>query len=110
MSAEPPPESSQPANADSSTTPAPRGKPMLDTEQELNAPTPLTLRLLGVICVATVLPWIGAKTLCNLRDAPARPPLDLPVDVLSKQPKDAAIELAQRAATGHFKQAAEFAK
>lgn len=80
------------------------------TEAELNAPTPLTLRLLGVIFAATFIPWVGAKAACNLRDAPRRDPLDLSAEVLARQPKGAALELQQRAATGRYREAAELAK
>lgn len=82
----------------------------LETEQALNAPSPLTLRLLGVIFAATFLPWVAAKVACNGREGPTRPPLELPAAELSKQPKDAAIELQQRAASNHFREAAELAK
>jgi len=80
------------------------------TERELNSPSPLTLRLLGVIFLATFLPWVAAKVACNVREAPLRQPPELPVDVLARQPKDAALELQQRAASGHYREAAELAK
>jgi hypothetical protein len=66
--------------------------------------------LLGVIFLATFLPWVAAKVACNVREAPARQPPELPVDVLARQPKDAALELQQRAASGHYREAAELAK
>jgi hypothetical protein len=111
MSAEPPPN----APPSGSTPPGAAIQPpfdddSLETEEKLDAPSPLALRLLGVIFAATFIPWVGAKVACNRRDAPARPPLDLPVEVLSKQPKDAALELQQRAATNHFREAAELAR
>jgi hypothetical protein len=81
-----------------------------ETELQLNSPTPLTLRLLGVIFLATFLPWVAAKIACNEREGPIRVPPTLATEILSKQPKDAAIELAQRAATGQFAAAAELAK
>lgn len=80
------------------------------TEQELNSPTPLTLRLLGVIFLATFLPWVAAKIACNVREAPPRQPPELSAEVLSKQPKEAAIELQQLAATGQYREAAEYAR
>jgi hypothetical protein len=80
------------------------------TERELNSPNPLTLGMLGVIFLATFLPWVAAKVACNVREAPPRDPPELSADVLSKQPKDAALELQQRAATGHYREAAELAK
>jgi len=113
MPAEPSPES-VPADADSPAVAAeapPATRPAVPrTEEELNSPNPLTLRLLGVIFLATFLPWVAAKVACNVREAPVRQPPELPVDVLARQPKDAALELQQRAASGHYREAAELAK
>jgi hypothetical protein len=80
------------------------------TEQELNSPSRLTVRLLGVIFLATFLPWVAAKIACNVREAPPRQPPALSAEVLSRQPKDAAIELQQLAATGNYREAAEYAR
>jgi len=106
MPAEPSTESASPvANQPVAARPAlPR------TERELNSPNPLTLRMLGVIFLGTFLPWAAAKVACNVREAPPRDPPELSVDVLSKQPKDAALELQQRAASGRYREAAELAK
>src|SRR6185436_12749174 len=113
MPAEPSPES-VPADADSPAVAAeapPATRPAVPrTEEELNSPNPLTLRLLGVIFLATFLPWVAAKVACNVREAPVRQPPELPVDVLARQPKDAALELQQRAASGEYREAAELAK
>jgi hypothetical protein len=113
MPAEPPPE--PPTEGIENPTPSPEptalgGATLPRTEQELNSPTPLTLRLLAVMFIATFLPWVGAKTACNLRDAPARPPLELPAAELAKTPKGAALELQQRAASSEYRQASELAK
>lgn len=114
MPAEPPPE--PPTEGTENTTPSPDppmalgGATLPRTEEELNSPTPLTLRLLGVVFIATFLPWVGAKLACNLRDAPPRPPLELAAAVLAKTPKGAALELQQRAASHRFREAAELAK
>ncbi|MEO8177826.1 MAG: hypothetical protein ABI895_03240 [Deltaproteobacteria bacterium] len=113
MPAEPSPES-VPAGADGTALAAGgpnAGRPAAPrTEQELNSPNPLALRLLGVIFLGTFLPWVAAKVACNVREAPVREPPELPVDVLARQPKDAALELQQRAASGHYREAAELAK
>jgi hypothetical protein len=106
----PPPSGAPPPDAFPPVSPENIGTGQLETEQALNSPSPLTLRLLGVIFAATFIPWVGAKVACNRREGPTRPPLELPVAELSKQPKDAAIELQQRAATNHFREAAELAK
>jgi hypothetical protein len=110
MPAEPPPdrvESNPPVVAEAAPA---RPVPRLDTEEALGAPTPLTVRLLAVICAATLLPWVGAKVACNRRESPVRPPLELATDVLAKQPKSAALELQQRAASNRYREAAELAK
>ena len=113
MPAEPSPES-VPAGAAGSAVAAGaphRGRSAVPrTERELNSPSPLTLRLLGVIFLGTFLPWVAAKVACNVREAPVREPPELPVDVLARQPKDAALELQQRVASGHYREAAELAK
>lgn len=83
---------------------------LAEAERRLNSPTPLTLRLLGVVFVATFLPWVAAKAACNLRDSPVRQPHDLPTEALAKNAKSAALELSQRASTGRYREAAELAK
>jgi hypothetical protein len=114
MPAEPPPEppteSIENALPRTDATTALGGATLPRTEEELNAPTPLTLRLLAVMFIATFLPWVGAKAACNLRDAPARPPLELPAAELAKTPKGAALELQQRAASHQYREASELAK
>lgn len=120
MPAEPPPERSietaptaAPEGDASSTAAAPPPRlsaaELAAAERRLNAPTPLTLRLLGVVFVATLLPWVGAKTACNLRESPVRQPHDLPAETLAKSAKGAALELSQRAASGRYREAAELA-
>jgi hypothetical protein len=113
MPAEPPPEPS----LDSPASAAPAGAPppvdahaAVEAERRLNSPTPLTLRLLGVVFVATLLPWVAAKAACNLRDSPVRQPHEPPTELLAKNAKSAALELAQRAASGHYREAAELAR
>lgn len=113
MPAEPPPEPPTESNATrvaDPTTAALGGATLPRTEEELNSPTPLTLRLLGVMFIVTFLPWAGAKLACNLRDAPARAPLPLPAAELAKTPKGAALELQQRAASHQYREASELAK
>lgn len=115
MPAEPPPEPPTESIENATHSPDPPtgalgGATLPRTEEELNSPTPLTVRLLGVMFLATFLPWVGAKAACNLRDAPARPPLELPAAELAKTPKGAALELQQRAATHQYREASELAK
>jgi hypothetical protein len=99
-----------PVESPDESPPAPPAHAAPPSEEELNSPTPLTLRLLGVVFAATFIPWVAAKSACNLRDAPVRAPADLSTEVLAKQPKSAALELQQRAATAHYREAAELAR
>jgi hypothetical protein len=113
MPAEPSPESAPvaaPSTALAAGAPEAARAAAPRTEQELNSPNPLTLRLLGVIFLGTFLPWVAAKVACNVREAPVREPPELPLAVLSRQPKDAAIELQQLVASGQYRQASELAK
>lgn len=110
MSAEPSTESAAAAagavRADGSVQAAPPPR----TEREVNSPSPLTLSFLGVVFLATFFPWLAAKVACNGREAPVRQPPELSLDILSRQPKDAALELQQRAASGRYREAAELAR
>jgi hypothetical protein len=111
--AEPPPEPSPQATErapGAARSRRARDEGLADAERRVNSPTPLTLRLLGVVCAATIIPWFLAKTACNLRDSPIRQPLDLPTETLAKNAKSAAQELAQRAASGRYREAAELAR
>lgn len=114
MSAEPSTESPAApvgsALVDGSAGAAARRAALPRTEHELNSPSPLTVRLLGVIFLATFFPWVAAKVACNGREPPPRLPPELSLEVLTRQPKDAALELQQRAASGHYREAAELAK
>lgn len=110
MPAPPPLSPSVPTLVGDAAADTPAGAPPPLSEEGLNSPTPLTLRLLGVIFLATFIPWVAAKAACNLRDAPVRSPVDLPTEVFARQPKSAALELQQRAATGRYGEAAELAK
>lgn len=80
------------------------------TEREVNSPSPLALSFLGVVFLATFFPWVAAKLACNGREAPVRQPPELSLDILARQPKDAALELQQRAASGRYREAAELAR
>lgn len=118
MPAEPPPERSDESAATAGAAarqperaaPRPTARDLADAERRLNAPTPLTLRLLGVVFVATFLPWVAAKAACNLRDSPVRQPHAPPTEGLAKNAKSAALELSQRAASGRYREAAELAR
>ena len=111
MPAEPPPKpSADPPTPAAPAAVRPSAREIAEAERRIDSPNRLTLRLLGVVFLATVLPWIGAKTACNLRDSPIRQPHDLPTEVLAKNAKSAALELSQRAASGRYLEAAELAR
>jgi hypothetical protein len=120
MSAEPSTESSAAAVAPTAVSPAisaaapargaVNGAPPPRNERELNAPSPLALSFLGVVFLTTFGSWVAAKVACNGREPPVRQPPELSLDILARQPKDAALELQQRAASGRFREAAELAR
>lgn len=110
MSAEPSTESSAATIGAALAEGSARGAPPPRTERELNAPSPLALSFLGVVFLATFLSWVAAKIACNGREAPVRQPPELGLEILARQPKDAALELQQRVATGRYREAAELAR
>jgi hypothetical protein len=88
----------------------PKQKRLPRTEEEIDSPKPLTLWLLGVMTSATLVMWGSARLACNYRgDAPKATP-QLNTAALSRTPKDAAIELAQRWATQDYSGALELSK
>jgi hypothetical protein len=58
----------------------------------------------------TFLCWSGAKLACNRSESPTLDPPALATEVFQKRPKDAALELQQRAASYRFSEALELAK
>jgi hypothetical protein len=81
----------------------------LRTERDPDAPTTLTLRLLGVVAAFTFLPWLGGKVACNDPVGRVRTPFELGTDVLARNAKSAGLELQQRAAGDRYREAAELA-
>lgn len=79
------------------------------SEQDLNAPSRLTLRLLGVVAAFTFLPWLGGKVACNDPLGRVRAPFELTSDVLARSAKSAGLELQQRASSYRYREAAELA-
>lgn len=70
----------------------------------------LAVRFLGAVFAVTMLSWGGAKVACNRSKAPVLAPLPLATDVIVRRPKETALELQQRAASGHYEEALELAK
>lgn len=113
--AEPAPEKPARAKAVAGGAPRKRRRPkqkrsLPRTEEEIDSPKPLTLWLLGVMTSATLVMWGSARLACNYRgDSPKATP-QLNTAALSRTPKDAAIELAQRWATQNYSGALELSK
>ncbi len=84
-------------------------KPVLPPETAINAPSRQTLGMIGVMALATLVMWGTAKTACNAHPAQTRKPRALTVAELSKDPKAAALEMAQRWASYDFDGALELA-
>jgi hypothetical protein len=68
------------------------------------------VRLVGAIFAVTMLSWGGAKLSCNRTVSPTLQPRPVPLESLTKRPKDTALELQQRAAGFQFSEALELAK
>ena len=77
-------------------------KPVLPPESAINAPSRQTLGMIGVMAFATLIMWGTAKTACNAHPAQTRKPRELATAELSKDPKAAALEMAQRWASYNF--------
>ena len=84
-------------------------KPVLPPETAINAPSRQTLGMIGVMTFATLIMWGTAKTACNAHPAQTRKPRELATAELSKDPKAAALEMAQRWASYNFDGALELA-
>src|SRR5687768_6729031 len=115
--AAPEPVLEKPARAKAAAGAAPRKRrrpkqkrPLPRTEEEIDSPKPLTLWLLGVMTSATLVMWGSARLACNYRGDPPKAAPQLDTAALSRTPKDAAIELAQRWATQNYSGALELSK
>ena len=88
----------------------PPSKPVLPPEKDIAAPSRQTMIMLGVMAGATLLMWGSARFACNAHPAQTRKPRDVSTAELSRDPKDAALELQQRWNSYDFKGALELAK
>ncbi|MEZ4220262.1 MAG: hypothetical protein R3B13_04975 [Polyangiaceae bacterium] len=84
-------------------------KPVLPPESQIGAPSRQSLGMIGAMALATLVMWGTAKMACNAHPAQTRKPRALPVAELSKDPKSAALEMAQRWASYDFDGASELA-
>jgi hypothetical protein len=84
-------------------------RPSYRGEAQLNSPAILTLRLLGIVSLFSLGPFLLAKLACNVSQPEPRAPFTLTTDVFARNPKAAGLELQQRVASGQFRQAAELA-
>jgi hypothetical protein len=82
-------------------------KPVLPPETSINAPSRQTLGMIGAMALATLVMWGTAKTACNAHPAQTRKPRELATAELAKDPKAAALEMAQRWASYNFDGALE---
>ncbi len=88
----------------------PPAKPVIPPESQIAAPSRQTLGMLAAMVGATLLMWGSARFACNAHPAQTRKPREVSTAELSRDPKDAALELAQRWASYDFKGALELAK
>jgi hypothetical protein len=114
---EPPPPRRKPVSTKAARTkPAvaprrrPRPAPKLPDEDEIDAPKKQTLWMLGALAVAIVSMWGASRFACNAHPMQTRKPREIPTSELAKDPKGAALELAQRWASYDFAGALELAK
>lgn len=79
-------------------------------EREINAPDTQTLWMLGVLAALAVALWIFAHAGCNYHPPrETRRPRDVSTADLTREPKDAAIELQHRLVKADYKGALEIA-
>lgn len=69
---------------------------VMPPEKEIGAPSRQTLLLLGVMVFATLVMWGSARFACNAHPAQTRKPREVSTADLSREPKDAALEMQQR--------------
>lgn len=85
--------------------------PIPQTEEEIDSPSRQTLGMLGVLGALTLILWAFAHGACNYHPPKeTRRPRNVTTADLAREPKDAAIELAQRWATLDFARAQELVK
>jgi hypothetical protein len=84
-------------------------RPLPTTEAEINAPDMQTLWMLGSLAALVLIMWGGARFACNAHPDETRKPREITTAEISGDPKDTAIEVAQRWATRNFDGALELA-
>jgi hypothetical protein len=88
----------------------PRPASALPAETAIDAPKKETLYMLGALAVAICAMWGASRFACNAHPMQTRKPRDVSVGDLARDPKGAALELAQRWAGYDFAGALEVAK
>jgi hypothetical protein len=83
---------------------------VLPSEAVIDAPSKHTLIMLGALALAIVTMWGASKAACNAHPMQTRKPRDVSTADLARDPKGAALELAQRWAAYDFLPALELAK
>jgi hypothetical protein len=89
-----------------------RGRPpvVLPSEDVIDAPSKHTLIMLGALALAIIVMWSASKAACNAHPMQTRKPREVSTADLARDPKGAALELAQRWAAYDFAPALELAK
>jgi hypothetical protein len=107
-------QSKQALSARSVAVTAPRRRarpaPQLPDEDVIDAPKKQTLWMLGALALAIVTMWSASRFACNAHPMQTRKPREIATSELAKDPKGAALELAQRWAGYDFAGALELAK
>ena len=84
--------------------------PIPKTEDEIDSPSKQTVGMLGILGIMTVVMWALARGGCNYHPPKeTRTPRQVTTEELSRDPKNAAIELQQRWLTHDFTGALELA-
>ena len=84
-------------------------RPLPRSEAEIDSPDMQTLWMLGSLAGLVLIMWGGARFACNAHPDETRKPREITTSELASDPKEAAIELAQRWAIKNFDGALEFA-
>jgi hypothetical protein len=84
-------------------------RPLPTTEAEIDAPDMQTLWMLGSLAALVLIMWGGARFACNAHPDETRKPREITTAEISGDPKNTAIEVAQRWATRNFDGALELA-
>ncbi len=86
-----------------------RARVELPPEDVIDTPSRQTLGMMGAMALATLIMWGSAKLACNAHPAQTRKPREVATADLARDPKGAALEMAQRWAAYDFDGATQLA-